>query len=85
LSRLPLPECPSEVLLPGETVLLLETLEASPINAKQIAEWTEKDPVLSKVKKWLTEGWPEKEREEELRPYRQRKAYKMDAFCGDRE
>ena len=73
LSRLPLPECPSEVPLPGETVLLLETLEASPINAKQIAEWTEKDPVLSKVKKWLTEGWPEKEHEEELRPYRQRK------------
>ena len=44
-----------------------------PLNAKQIAEWTEKDPVLSKVKKWLTEGWPEKECEEELRPYRQRK------------
>ena len=73
LSRLPLPECPSEVPLPGETVLLLETLEASPVNAKQIAKWTERDPVLSKVKKWLTDGWPEREREEDLRPYRQRK------------
>ena len=73
LSRLPLPECPSEVPLPGARVLLLETLETSPVNAKQIPEWTERDPILSKVKKWLTEGWPEKEREEELRPYRQRK------------
>ena len=50
-----------------------KTLEAFPVNAKQIAEWTERDPILSKVKKWLTEGWPEKEREEELRPCRQRK------------
>ena len=57
LSRLPLPEYPMEVTLPGETVMLLETLQSSPVNAKQIAEWTAKDPVLSKVKKWFSQGW----------------------------
>ena len=74
LSRLPLPEYPKEVTLPGETVKLLETLQSSPVNAKQIAEWMAKDPVLSKVKKWLSQGWTETDdHAEELRPYRQRK------------
>ena len=74
LSRLPLPEYPKEVTLPGETVMLLETLQSSPVNAKQIAEWTAKDPVLSKVKKWLSQGWTDTDdHAEELRPYRQRK------------
>ena len=74
LSRLPLPEYPEEVSLPGETVMLLETLQSSPVNAKQIAEWTAKDPVLSKVKKWLSVGWTFTDKhDEELWPYRQRK------------
>ena len=38
LSRLLLPEYPMEVTLPGETVMLLEALQSSPVNAKQIAE-----------------------------------------------
>ena len=54
--------------------MLLETLQSSPVNAKQIAEWTAKDPVLSKVKKWLSQGWADTDdHAEELRPYRQRK------------
>ncbi|KAL5491764.1 hypothetical protein EMCRGX_G017118 [Ephydatia muelleri] len=74
LSRLPLPEYPMEVTLPGVTVMLLETLQSSPVNAKQIAEWMAKDPVLSKVKKWLSQGWTNTdEHREALRPYRQHK------------
>ncbi|KAL5509095.1 hypothetical protein EMCRGX_G004382 [Ephydatia muelleri] len=74
LSRLPLPEYPMEVTLPGVTVMLLEAYQSSPVNAKQIAEWMAKDPVLSKVKKWLSQGWTDTdEHGEELRPYRQRK------------
>ena len=74
LSRLPLPEYSKEVTLLGETVMLLETLQSSPVNAKQIAEWMAKDPVLSKVKKWLSQGWTNTDdHAEELRPYRQRK------------
>ena len=74
LSRLPIPEYPMEVTLPGVTVMLLETLQSSPVNAKQIAEWMAKDPVLSKVKKWLSQGWTNTdEHREALRPYRQHK------------
>ena len=48
-SRLPLPEAPKEVPMPGETVLLLETLQSSPITATQIKAWTARDSVLSRV------------------------------------
>ena len=74
LSRLPLQEYPKEVTLLGETVMLLETLWSSPVNAKQIAEWMAKDPVLCKVKKWLSQGWIDTDYHvEDLRPYRQHK------------
>ena len=54
--------------------MLLETLQSSPVNAKQIAEWTTKDPVLCKVKKWLSHGWINTDDHgEDLQPYRQRK------------
>ena len=36
LSRLPLPESPTSVPLPGETIFLMDTLEISPVNATQI-------------------------------------------------
>ena len=38
LSRLPLSESPSEVPVPGETVLLLETIQMSPVYASQIKQ-----------------------------------------------
>ena len=50
MSRLPLPETPREVPVPGETNLLLECLQTSPVNAKQIRIWTDQDHILSKVK-----------------------------------
>ena len=54
--------------------MLLGTLQSSPVNAKQVAEWTAKDLVLSKVKKWPNQGWTNTDDYgEELRPYRQRK------------
>ena len=79
-----------EVTLLGETVMLLEALQSSPVNTKQIAEWTAKDSVLSKVKKWLSQQrWTDTDDHgEELRPYRQRKeelVYKMAVSCGDPE
>ena len=71
--QLPRPEYPKEVTLPGETVMLLETLQSSPVNAKQIAEWTAKDPVLSKVKKWRSQGWTDTDdHAKELWPYRRK-------------
>ena len=73
LSRLPLPDAPAEVPVPGDTVLLMEHLQASPITAAQIKRWTERDPVLSKVQEFVMTGWPSDEASEELRPFRSRK------------
>ena len=49
-------------------MLLLEQLQASPVLAHQIKQWTDRDPVLSKVRKLVLQGWPNQV-EEELRPY----------------
>ena len=57
LSRLPLPEQPAEVPLPGEMVLLFEALDSTPIRVPQIREWVDKDPVLSRVRDNVRRGW----------------------------
>ena len=49
LSRLPLFNMPESVPVPGETILLLEHLDHTPINSQHIREWTRCNPVLSKV------------------------------------
>ena len=72
LSRLPLPESPTSVPLPGETIFLMDTLETSPVNATQIRTWTSKDPVLSRVKELVLQGWVDTT-DEQLQPYQRRK------------
>ena len=72
LCRLPLPECPADVPTPGETVLLMETLQPSPVNVEEIRTWTKEDPVLSKVKGLLINGWKGDDGSEDLFPFRQR-------------
>eukprot|EP00731_Ephydatia_muelleri_P001678 Em0001g1678a len=72
LSRLPLPECPADVPTPGETVLLMEILQSSPVSVEEIRTWTKEDPVLSKVKGLLINGWKGDDDSEDLRPFRQR-------------
>ena len=57
LSRLPLPESPPDVPLPGETILLLEQLQSSPITAGQIKKWINQDLVLSRVRNYVLQGW----------------------------
>ena len=72
LSRLPLPDTPSQVPLPGETVLLMEKLQSSPVTAAQIRSWTDRDPILSQVRHMLLKGWRDLGRKE-FRPYQQRR------------
>lgn len=57
LSRLPLPETPTRVPEPGETVLLMEVLDSTLVTATRIKSWTEKDPILSQVKDMILHGW----------------------------
>ena len=57
LSRLPLPETPAKVPIPGETILLLDMLNSLPVTSEHIRQWTSKDPDLSKVKIMVQQGW----------------------------
>lgn len=57
LSRLPLQTSPPVVPQPAETVLLMENIEISPLSATHIRTWTRRDPVLSKVLRFVEEGW----------------------------
>jgi len=74
LSRLPLSKRPESVPVPGETVLLLEHLDHTPINSRHIQEWTRRDPVLSKVHQFTLNGWPHHCQDVQLHPYLSRKA-----------
>ena len=73
LSRLPLSKMPESVPVPGETILLLEHLDHTPINSQHIREWTRCDPVLSKVHQF-TLPLLHHCQEVQLHPYLSRKA-----------
>ena len=72
LSRLPLPETPGKVPVPGETILLLDMLNSLPVTSEHIRQWTSKDLVLSKVKIMVQRGW-QNSKNTDLTPYQRRK------------
>ena len=69
MSRLPLPETPESVPFPGETTLLMEHLEETPVCSSHIKDCTRRDPILSQVLPFTLEGWPATCNSEELSPY----------------
>ena len=71
LSILPLPEMPESVPVPGETILLMQSLQSSPVTFNQLKQWTAKDPILSKVHRLLLQGWQHCDNPE-LKPYQVR-------------
>jgi hypothetical protein len=47
LSRLPVSECEIEdIPIPGETILLIDHLDITPVQAEQIGKWIQQDPTL---------------------------------------
>ena len=80
LSRLPLPDKPKQVIIPGDTILLMETLNNSPTSSVDIARWTRREPLLSQVYKFTLDGWPQKWATE-LQPYALRR-YELSAHQG---
>ena len=60
LSRLPLTDIVVEVPIPGDTILLMVHLEALPVCADDIADWTATDPVLQQVLRKVQQGWGDK-------------------------
>ena len=58
LSRLPLPEVPTVTQTPPELVLLADHLANSPVSARQIRDWTRRDPQLAPILQFVQQGWP---------------------------
>ena len=59
LSRLPLPTESTKTPAPAEYVQLIQMLDDSPITSGDIRNWTQRDPVLSRVQRCVLTGWPE--------------------------
>ena len=72
LSHLPLPETPAGVPTPPEIILMMETLQGTPVSAKNIRQWTDRDPLLSRVRNLVLQGWQDVE-DEEILPFSRRK------------
>ena len=72
LSRLPLQVVPANIPLPGETILLLDSLQSSPVTATQIRQWTDRDPLMAQVRKMILQGWRPSE-EEKMQPFIRRR------------
>ena len=69
-SRLPLPE---SVLIPGDTILLIDHLNSTSVKAAQIGVWTQRDPVLSSVTRHVRQDWPSKPTNDAQKPYYNRR------------
>ena len=69
LSRLPLPVVMEEVPQPADTILLMERMNSSLVTSSHIKEWTERDPILSKVRKAVLQGWSGTISDPGMQPY----------------
>ena len=72
LSRLPLPEAPSNVPLPEEIICMMENLQGTPVDAVQIRRWTDRDPLLARVRELVLHGWMDNN-DPDLTPFNRRK------------
>ncbi|XP_062372040.1 uncharacterized protein K02A2.6-like [Sardina pilchardus] len=72
LSRLPLEMKENETPGEEERVLLLEDSETPLIKAQQIKKWTDKDPLLARVREFILRGWPKKVEDPAFTPYTRR-------------
>ena len=69
LSRLPRPVSISNDHVPEDLVLMLNHLSSTSADAARIKEWTAKDPVMSRVLRYLTTGWPNQTPSKDYQPY----------------
>ena len=71
LSRLPRPVTTHSDRVPGDLLHLFNHLSATTVSARAIKEWTNKDPTLSKVRRYVMTGWPSTA-SDEFKPYQSR-------------
>ncbi len=57
LSRLPLPDLPDTVPVPGDHTVLIHHLKEAITTAANIKTWTDKDPHLSRIRHFTQNGW----------------------------
>ncbi|XP_062401725.1 LOW QUALITY PROTEIN: uncharacterized protein K02A2.6-like [Sardina pilchardus] len=70
LSRLPLPSRPKATPQEEEVVMLMEHMNGTPVQVKQIRDWTRRDRILSRIQQWMRQGsWPVTCTDPELQPY----------------
>ena len=69
LSRLPRPVSISNDHVPEDLVLVLNHLSSTSADAARIKEWTAKDPVMSRVFRYLMTGWPNQTLSKDYQPY----------------
>ena len=72
LSRLPLPTALNDAQPPPELLLLMEALQEYPVTARDIQKWTDRDPLLSRVRNLLLNGWRDGE-EPEMQTFNRKK------------
>ena len=69
-SRLPLPAQGSQrTPEPADYVLVFDVMEATPVNADKIRQWTNRDPILAQVKDHVWHGWRDTCDDAQLKPY----------------
>ena len=74
LSRLPLPETvPDDLCTPGDLVHLVNHLSTTTASSANVKAWTDKDELLSKIKRFLLLGWPSNSLGDEFKAYTTRK------------
>ena len=71
---MPLP-CPNDgVSQPAELICSFNLLDQSPITSREIRSQTERDPVLSRVYRWVMHGWERHDSSDpDFKPYFKRK------------
>ena len=62
-----------EEAVPEEVILTMTTLDTTPVKAVHIAQWTNRDPVLSRVREFVRHGWPTEVKGTAYQPYTTRR------------
>ena len=81
LSRLPQADTSSDNGLPGDIIQLINHLSTTVISCSHIRKWTNRDPVLSKLKQYILQGFPTTKLDDELTPYKS-KAQELSVIDG---
>ena len=89
LSRLPLCEFPKPANIPppGEMILLMDNLEMTPVNARQVKQWTDRNRILSKVRTKVWQGNRSSDDHPQMQPTSKEwtnLVFRMDVSWGDR-